>query len=96
MELSQYLIMVVHAGEVSPTFVTSDFNEALKTERKHTFTLHYIKRMLQLQTGQTGKHSEWIGKSGYGPDSMFRNRPKAVQMGQVQLMVESAMINKVL
>lgn len=26
---------------------------------------------------------------------MFRNRPKAVQMGQVQLMVESAMINTV-
>lgn len=42
MEFSQYLIMVVHAGQVSPTFVTSDFNEALKTSRKHTFTRHYI------------------------------------------------------
>lgn len=30
--------MVVHAGEVSPTFVTSDFNQALKTQRKHTHT----------------------------------------------------------
>lgn len=46
MEFSQYLIMVVHAGEVSPTFVTSDFNQTLKTQRKHThthvsqFTLH--------------------------------------------------------
>lgn len=48
-EFSQYLIMVVHAGEVSPTFVTSDFNEALKTQREHTFTRHHIKLiMLQL------------------------------------------------
>lgn len=96
MEFSQYLVMVVHAGQVSPTFVTSDFNEALKTSRKHMFTRHYIKPTLPLIKGQADKHSEWTRKSSYGPDSMFRSRPKAVQIGQVQLMVKSARVNKLL
>lgn len=53
---SPYLIVVVHAGEVSPALVASDFNEALeKTGKKDkcvTASVHQIQQELLVQTGQ--------------------------------------------